>query len=90
LHYLLGGLAVIATDTSGQREVADQAEGAVHLYRAGDPRDLAAKINFLLSSPMELVKAKQAALTAAHGTFCWEKQEPKLLYAVETALSGVT
>ena len=33
LHYLLAGLAVVASDTAGQREVAAQAPEAVRLYR---------------------------------------------------------
>ena len=37
LHYLLGGLAVVASDTAGQCEVAAQAPGAVELYRVGQP-----------------------------------------------------
>lgn len=88
LHYLLGGLAVVASDTAGQREVAAQAKGAVHIYRAGDPHGLAAKVNLLLSSAAELARAKEAALAAARETFCWEQQAPKLLRNVEAALSG--
>jgi glycosyltransferase involved in cell wall biosynthesis len=90
LHYLLAGLAMIASDTTGQREVARQARHAVYLYRGGDPRDLAEKLNLLLSSPVELGEAKEAALASARETFCWEKQAPKLLSAVETALSRTT
>ena len=86
LHYLLGGLATVASDTTGQQEVAQQAHGAVDLYRAGDAHDLAHKLNRLLSSASELGKAKEAALAAAKATFCWEKQEPRLLSAINAAL----
>jgi len=86
LHYLLGGLATVASDTTGQQEVAQQAHGAVDLYRAGDAHDLAHKLNRLLSSASELAKAKEAALAAAKATFCWEKQEPRLLSAINAAL----
>ena len=34
LHYLLGGLAVIASDTAGQRQIAAQAGEAVRVYPA--------------------------------------------------------
>ena len=86
LHYLLAGVATVASDTTGQREVAQQANGAVDLYRAGDVRDLAHKLNRLLSSSSELANAKEAALVAAEKTFCWEKQEPTLLRAIDAAL----
>jgi len=86
LHYLLAGLAIVASDTTGQQEVAQQANGAVDLYRAGDAHDLAHKLNRLLSSPSELAKAKESALAAAKKTFCWEKQVPSLLSVINAAL----
>jgi glycosyltransferase involved in cell wall biosynthesis len=85
LHYLLGGLAVVASDTSGQREIAAKAPGAVHLYRVGDPQDLAQRLDGLLSSAAELARSKAAALVAAQETFSWEKQESRLLESVERA-----
>jgi glycosyltransferase involved in cell wall biosynthesis len=88
LHYLLGGLAVVASDTKGQCEVAEQAAGAVLLYRAGDPVSLAEQLNLLLGNSQRLRDAKATALKAAEQTFCWEKQAPKLLRSVEKALLG--
>lgn len=82
LHYLLGGLAVLASDTDGQREVAHRAPGAVLLYHAGDPRDLARQLDTLLSSPDRRESMRAAALTAARDIFCWERQEEKLIEAV--------
>jgi glycosyltransferase involved in cell wall biosynthesis len=87
LHYLLGGLAVIATDTAGQREVASAAPQAVRLCRNGDASSLAAAINELLASPEALGQAKLAALNAARTRFCWEQQVPVLLASVEQALA---
>lgn len=86
LQYLLGGLAVIASDTAGQREVYAQAPGAVLLYDAGDPRALAQALGSLLESPDRLRCAKAAALRAAQELFCWERQEPGLLSEVTSAL----
>ena len=79
LQYLLGGLAVIASDTLGQREVAAQAPDAVLLYPSGDAPALAGRLNKLLSSPAEMSRTKAAALRAAEDVFCWERQEPALL-----------
>ena len=88
LHYLLGGLAVVASATAGQREVAVQAPGAVALYEPGNARALATVLDDLLQSPEKLGRAKQAALQAAQQTFFWEKQEPVLLDAVSAALAN--
>jgi glycosyltransferase involved in cell wall biosynthesis len=86
LQYLLAGLAVVASDTEGQREVAEQAGEAVVLYPSGEPGALASQLNALLGSPERLSRAKAAALTAAEQIFCWERQEPVLLESVTRAL----
>jgi len=82
LYYLLGGLAVAASSTEGQREVANQAPDAVFLYPSGDPQALANVLNSFLVSPERLLKAKSRAVQAARATFCWEQQEPLLVEAV--------
>lgn len=87
LQYLLAGLAVVASDTTGQREVAESAPGAVALYPSGDHAALAARLNDLLESAEALGGAKRAALRAAEAVFCWEKQEPRLLEAASRALA---
>ncbi|HEY1796216.1 MAG TPA: glycosyltransferase [Stellaceae bacterium] len=90
LHYLLGGLAVVASDTKGQGEVAARAPGAVLLYPAGDAQALASVLDRLLGSHEALARAKAAALAVARDFFCWERQEPVLLDAIERAVSYPT
>ena len=86
LHYLLGGLAIVASDTAGQRDVATQAPGAVSLYASGNPPALAQAITALLDSPERRRCARAAALQAAERTFCWERQEGALLERIDQAL----
>jgi len=86
LHYLLGGLAVVASDTAGQREVSMRAGGAVTLYKPGNPAALAQALRTLVDSPDALARAKAAALQAAERTFCWERQEQVLLHNIQDAL----
>ena len=96
LHYLLAGLAVVASDTAGQREVADLANAAtaaegvapVVLYPSGDFLALAAQLNQLIESKDRLHRAKEAALAAAKQVFCWEYQVPVLLKSVQAALAA--
>ncbi len=87
-HYLLAGLAIVASDTAGQREIAAAAPGAVSLYGPDDARALAAALSALLQSPQNMAAAKSAALAAAQEKFCWERQEQTLLSAVAAALQG--
>ncbi len=86
LHYLLGGLAVVASDTAGQREIAEQASSAVFLFPSGESERLAEQLNLLLSSRHRLQAAKEAALHAAESLFCWEKVAPRLIESVTHAL----
>ncbi len=90
LYYLLGGLAVVASDTSGQREVARQAPEAVSIYRSGDTHELANCLNALLRSSQRLSQARAASLQVAKSTFCWERQETVMLDAIECALDRST
>ena len=87
LHYLVAGLAVIATDTAGQAEVAALAPGAVRLCRGGDAAGLAQQVNALVDEPGALERAKVAALEAARLRFNWEHQAEALVSSVERALS---
>jgi|SRR5579862_281548 len=86
LQYLLAGLAVVASDTAGQREVGEQAPDAVLLYPPGDSAVLATRLNALLGSSENLKRAKANALLAAEQHFCWEHQENVLLEAIAGAL----
>lgn len=76
----------MASDTSGQQEVAREASEAVFLYPSGDASALAQRLNLLLASQDVLQKGRMAALAAAERTFCWERQEGALLDAVARAL----
>jgi glycosyltransferase involved in cell wall biosynthesis len=89
LHYLLGGLAVVASDTLGQQEIAHSAPGATLTYRSGNAVELAECLNSLIRDFRQLQKAKAAALQAAETVFSWEHQEPLLIQTVSSALQSV-
>ncbi|MEO0559478.1 MAG: glycosyltransferase, partial [Bacteroidota bacterium] len=81
LHYLLGGLAVIASRTSGQAEIASHAPDAVTLVDHGDVSALASAIDAWATDESALTRAQSAALDAARRTFSWEKQAPVVVSA---------
>jgi glycosyltransferase involved in cell wall biosynthesis len=87
-QYLLAGVPVVASDTAGQREVAEEASGAVHIYEAGRSASLAVQLNRLLESPSLLAHCKTTALRWAESKFCWERQEQAFLNSIEIALSS--
>nr|WP_225913778.1 glycosyltransferase [Leptolyngbya ohadii] len=77
-QYLQAGLAIIATDTAGQREVFQQCPHVGRLIPPQSPADLATAITDLIQSPPSLTAAKQAAQTAAR-TQEWQKSSSSLV-----------
>ena len=86
LQYLQGGIAVVATDTLGQQEVAKEAPEAVMMFRNKDKEGLSSLLNSLLKDAARLRQAKQAALQAARDKFCWEHQRPLLVSWISEVL----
>jgi glycosyltransferase involved in cell wall biosynthesis len=84
-QYLQAGLAVIATDTAGQREVLRSHPLASQLIASNDPRSLAQAINYWIQSPQRLTIAKQAAQKAAQA-ITWEEQSLRLVDQASLAL----
>ncbi|HTZ20339.1 MAG TPA: glycosyltransferase [Opitutaceae bacterium] len=88
LQYLNAGLAVVASDTAGQGEVFARAPGIGELVALDDTAALARRLEALLNDPARLAAARQAARRAAEETYCWEKEAPGLIHAVEAALAA--
>ncbi len=89
-QYLLGGLGVVATDTSGQREIAMQAPDAIKICRGDDGAALAAALNPWLASAEALQMAKQAALMVARDRFCWEVESTRVIDEAQAAFGART
>lgn len=86
LQYLEAGVAVIASKTEGQIEVAVLAPEAVFLFE--QEKSLIDAIKLLLSNRDLLVEAKSKARQSYLKSFLWEKQEEKLCQLIEAALSN--
>ncbi len=86
LQYLNAGVAVVASDTAGQREVLERVPGAGILADLSQTGELAAQLDALLSDRRRIVAMGQAARRGAAETYCWEREAPRLLAAVEGAL----
>lgn len=86
IQYLNAGLAVVASDTAGQREVLAHAPGAGPLIRLTDTAALTRTLDTILADRAALARAQTAARAAAESHYCWERVAPTLLTAVETAL----
>ena len=88
LTYILGGLAVVLSDTAGQRQFAcELGEGALR-YQPGDIATLAAGLKRWAHDRPALRRAREAAWNAARNRWHWEHRHEKgaLIAAVEGAL----
>jgi len=88
MQYLLGGLAVVASDSSGQLEIAALSDGAVTIYPSGDFSALAHCLDSLLSDLNKLAAAKRAALRAAEQRFCWELNSGSMVNLLKRAIDS--
>lgn len=79
MQYILAGIAVIASDTEGQKEVAIKAPDSVFLYSQNKPEQLAKQIRLLASDPEKLRIAGESALRVSEEYFCWDVQKSWLL-----------
>lgn len=83
-QYLQGGLAVVASETSGQKEAAREAAGAVMLHKPGDVAALAANLQRLIDD-RSLLNNMRAAAWEAGARLSWENEAGSLVEAVERA-----
>lgn len=81
-QYLQAGLAVVASDTAGQREAAGLAGGAVELYGSGDSDSLRSLLQKLVLDREKLGTMRRSAWQAG-ARLVWENEAPKLVEAVE-------
>lgn len=82
-EYMRAGLAIVATDTTGQREVATQAPEAVRIVPQGNAAAIARAIDDLLACEGALARARGAAFEALRGQFGWERSKRVILDAVD-------
>jgi glycosyltransferase involved in cell wall biosynthesis len=86
--YLMSGLAVIATDTDGQKDILLSFPQAGALCRMDDAETLAAAMSAYLDHPDRLAQARAAARTAAEDRFNWETEAERLIARMEKLLAN--
>jgi glycosyltransferase involved in cell wall biosynthesis len=86
--YILAGLAVVFTDTPGQRGLAKDLGLGGFLYSPGDIEKLAHGFKLWSENPAQLLAARKAAWAAACRRWHWHhsEEEGKLLRAVREVL----
>ncbi len=84
--YMLAGLAIVATDTPGQKSIMDQAPGTGIMCKMADAESLANALEHLVSDPVKLANTKNASRKAAEKRFNWDIEKKKLIRIAERCL----
>ncbi len=84
-QYLQAGLAVVASNTAGQKEAASEAGGGVGLYSYGDTDELKRILNSLIGKSGEMAIRRGQAWNAG-ARLCWENELQKLIEAINKTL----
>lgn len=86
IQYLNAGLAVVASDTAGQREVLARDPMAGVIVPTEDTAGFARQLDELLADRGQLAVRQRAARKLAETVYCWEREAPRLLELVDKAL----
>ena len=81
--YLMAGLAIVGTNTYGQKDIFAHFPAAVHSCAQNDADSMAAAMLFFIQNPQKLSAAKTAARNAAEKQFNWETESQKLIQVIE-------
>lgn len=87
-QYFNAGLGVMATATSGQREVLDAHPATGLLVESLDDAGFPAQLDALLGDRARLRAMQLAARAAAESDCCWELESQRLLAAVAPAIGA--
>lgn len=85
-EYMSAGLAVIATDTPGQRAVLEDHPESFFLYESGHISILSGHIAFLADHPEALRKAKEHALHLSATRYNWSQEQIPLVTKIKALL----
>ena len=80
-HYLNSGIAILATNTSGQLEIKEKTNGAIALVNF-NPREIAKRLDQIFSDKGKLDFMKSQSKYFGNEVFCFENEENKILRLV--------
>jgi glycosyltransferase involved in cell wall biosynthesis len=87
-QYLNAGLAVVASDTAGQREGFAAAPDIGEIVSLANSAAIASRLDALLGDPLRIAGMKSAARRAVATRLGWEHTAPRLVRFVEEACAA--
>ncbi len=86
--YMQAGLAIIASDTSAQKELLAKYPGIGEIYENGNVASLLDTIRHFCENHKNLCRAKKASWEIARSELNWEKESEKFLELIAVALTS--
>jgi len=86
--YLMAGIPMLASRTSGQAWLLDQAPGTGWTYHPGSAIELADVLRRLVTEPALIQTGRTAARRASETRFCWEIEQRRFLDTVAAVLEA--
>ena len=86
--YLQAGLAIIASDTTAQKQLLNKHPGIGKVYENGSVEMLAAAIQHYVDDRDDLYKTKKVSYAVARNELNWEKESEKFLKVISDTLSA--
>lgn len=86
--YLMSGLAIIATDTTGQVDISKDLGKAMLICRQNDSEDLARAMSEYIQNPSLLTNARENARALAEERFNWDNEAELLFQNINNVLIG--
>jgi glycosyltransferase involved in cell wall biosynthesis len=84
-HYLNSGIAILATDTAGQKEISLKSENAIKIV-SPNSQEIAVALDVIFNNPEILKKMKESSQYCGQKKFCFENEERKIKELVNNAL----
>jgi len=85
--YMLAGLAVLASNTPGQKILYDKYPNMGLIYEEGNTKELANKIRFFIKNPAKLKEYKRNSFNYATNDLNWEKESHRLISKINSIFS---
>jgi len=85
--YMQAGLAIVASDTTGQAELIAGYSDAGEIYRKGDLNSFVKVINHYMDNPDDLFKAKESSFKIGREELNWENESTKFIELINDTLA---
>lgn len=87
MEYLRAGLAIVASDTTGHKEINQMTPGVINIFKQNNIKSLVSAFELFLIDNKRLMFAKQISMKSLDDDLSWERSGGKLVELVSNCFS---